>query len=181
MKNAINYDGNGVKPSFNDSLVFHETDKNRLTCASVWKGNVMSKKSGEANTGGMVQNRALSFISYNIEGLSCLFNPELRMDVDKFDFVLLVETFTTKFLSGPMWFPNHTVFTSPAIKISNTAVGRLSGGVILLIKKNLMKYVQRVPVNYDNIIAIKLSKELFGADKDVILLGVHTATIFQIL
>ena len=45
--------------------------------------------------------------------------------------------------------------------------------VLLIKKKELGKYVEQVTVEYDNIIVIKLSKDLFGTNTPTVLLGVY--------
>ena len=45
--------------------------------------------------------------------------------------------------------------------------------MVLLIRKELGKYTKQVTVEYENIIVIKLSKDLFGTNTPVVLLGVY--------
>lgn len=115
----------------------------------------------------------MSFVSYNIEGIARLYDPEFRAFLSSFDFCLLLETFVLEFLSGPMWFPDHEVFVSPAMRLSETGIGRLSGGLILLMKKEFVKFVEQLHVEYDNIIALKISKDLMGTDVPVVWLGAY--------
>ena len=115
----------------------------------------------------------MSFLSYNIEGVSRLYDPELRNYLSSFDFCLLIETFTTSFLSGPMWFPDHDVFIAPAIRLSNAVTARLCGGLILLVKKSLVNKIEKIHHEFDNLIMLKLNKELLNTRAPVILVGVY--------
>jgi hypothetical protein len=115
----------------------------------------------------------LSFLSYNIEGTSSLYDAELRTYISNFDVCLLVETFACSFPNADSWFPNHKTFIVPGVKLSDSTTGRLSGGLFLLIKKELVEYIDSFHVEYDNMIAIKMSKELFNTEVPVVLIGVY--------
>ena len=78
----------------------------------------------------------------------------------KYDFVLLVETFTETVPDS--MFPSHKPFVSPGVKVSDSIHGRLSGGVVLLVRKELCEYVERIDVETDNIISLRLSHRLLG-------------------
>ena len=61
------------------------------------------------------------------------------------------------------------MFIVPGVKLTDAVTARLSGGVVLLIRKELGKYVEQVTVEYDDsIIVIKLSKDLFGTNTPVV-------------
>ena len=84
--------------------------------------------------------------------------------------MLLTETFSTDF---PLHlFPLYTVFVSPGIKLTDAPTGRLSGGVALLVRKQFARFVKQIHVEYDYCVVLQLSKELFGLNKDCILLGI---------
>ena len=85
--------------------------------------------------------------------------------------MLLTETFSTDFPSH--LFPLYTVFVSPGIKLTDAPTGRLSGGVALLVRKQFARFVMQIHVEYDYCVVLQLSKELFGLDKDCILLGIY--------
>ena len=57
-------------------------------------------------------------------------------------------------------FPFQQSFVSPGVKVSDSIHGQLSGGVILLVKKELSEYVERINIETDNIIALRLSHRL---------------------
>ena len=48
-------------------------------------------------------------------------------------------------------------------------MGRLSGGVVVLVKEHLAKYVVEIKNSHDNLISIKLSKVLSKTDKDLLI------------
>ena len=81
--------------------------------------------------------RVVSFVTFNIEGLwSICSEIDISSFVLKYDFVLLVETFTETVPDS--MFPSHKSFVSPGVKVSDSIHGRLSGGVILLVKKRAL-------------------------------------------
>ena len=78
----------------------------------------------------------------------------------KYDFALLVETFSETVPDSML--PSHESFVTPGVKVSDSIHGRLSGGVILLFRKELSEYVERINIETDNIIALRLSHRLLG-------------------
>ena len=52
-------------------------------------------------------------------------------------------------------------------------MGRRSGGLLLLIRKQLEPFVERITLPYDYIVGVKLSKELIKSNGDVILIGAY--------
>lgn len=91
--------------------------------------------------------------------------------VDGYDFVLLVETFVD--IVPKTLFPNHEIFICPGVRVSESIHGRLCGGVILLVKNKWEKYVERIPLELDNIIALKISRKLTNFQKDTVLIGAY--------
>ena len=68
-------------------------------------------------------------------------------------------------------FHNYIKFVSPAVKLSHH--GRRSGGVIVLVKQDLSKFIEKIEVECKNVIFLKLSKELFGSEKDVLYISTY--------
>ena len=101
-----------------------------------------------------------------------LYEPDVRSYIANFDFVLLVETFSNTFPS--LLFPLYDVFLVPGVKLTDANTARLSGGVALLVRKELSRFVDRIHTEYDNVIILKLSKELLGTESEVVLLGSYT-------
>ena len=85
----------------------------------------------------------------------------------KYDFALLVETFTETVPDS--MFPSHESFVSPGVKVSDSIHGRLFGGV----RKDLSEYVERINIETDNIIALRLSHRLLGTSTDCLLVGAY--------
>ena len=86
----------------------------------------------------------VSFVTYNTEGLSRLYEPDVRAYLADLDFCLLVETFSKTFPS--LLFPLHDVFIVPGVKLTDAVTARLSGGVVLLIRKESGKYFEQITV-----------------------------------
>ena len=59
------------------------------------------------------------------------------------------------------------------VKVSDSIHGCLSGGVVLLVRKELCEYVERIDVETDNIIALRLSHWLLGTPSDCLLVGTY--------
>ena len=49
----------------------------------------------------------------------------------------------------------------------------MSGVLALLVKKQWSSFLERVHAEYDNMIVLKVSKDLLGTEKPVVLLGVY--------
>ena len=83
--------------------------------------------------------------------------------VELFDFVTLTETFIDNDfdLSGVFHFIK---FVCPAVKLSYH--GRRSGGLLVMVKKQLAKFIERISVDCDNVIVLKLSGALLGTEED---------------
>jgi len=118
------------------------------------------------------QNRSISFALFNVDGLWRILNElDILSLIHKFDFVLFVETFTDSIPDS--LFTSHIVFACPGVKVSDSVHGRLSGGVALLVRKALAPYVQRIHVELDNIIVVKLSSTLTGTTFDIFFIGAY--------
>jgi exonuclease III len=92
--------------------------------------------------------------------------------INTFDFVCLTETFVGDFFDYSVIFPNFIKFSAPAKKISRQ--GRHSGGVLVLIKNNLSKFVKEIKLDYSsNIIALQIDKTVFNLNKDVIVVACY--------
>ena len=113
----------------------------------------------------------VSFLTYNIEGTARLFESEVCSYICKFDSAVLVETFSVPFPSH--LFPLHDVYVAPGVQLSHAATARLSGGVAMLVRKELGPYAKHVLVEYDNVVALKISKSLFAVSSDIVFLGVY--------
>ena len=95
--------------------------------------------------------------------LDKLADREFLRYVQLFDIVCLGETFLD-YLNAET-FPEHFVFVKSAVKLSH--MGRRSGGVIALVRKQLTTVVENIEVDFDNILLLKLSGSVFNVDRDV--------------
>ena len=69
---------------------------------------------------------------------------------------------------------DHVEFSSPAVKLSQN--DRRSAGIILLVRKNLKQFVQKINVQYGHFIVVKLSKQLVGGDCNILYVSVLPAS-----
>lgn len=101
---------------------------------------------------------------------SKLSNAEFVNFISQYDIACLSETFLTKDLDTSI-FKDHVEYASKAKKLSHH--GRYSGGATILVRKHLSKFVDRVAINVDNFVALKLDKKLMGTEKDVVLISLY--------
>ena len=107
---------------------------------------------------------------YNVEGIvSKLKDTSFVSFISCYDFVCMVETFVDTFTST--LFPSFTSFVSPAKKLSHH--GRRSGGVIVLVRNVLMRFIKQIEVDYDNVIILEVSKELLSTDANVFVVSTY--------
>lgn len=119
-----------------------------------------------------VQNaqNSLRFLNYNVGGLlSKLDNAVFMSYITSFDFICLTETHFSGHAFDSNIFKDFSVFIANAKKLSHH--GRLSGGVVVLVKNTFSSFVERVKVDVDNTVVLRISKELFGTHKDVLFLS----------
>lgn len=95
----------------------------------------------------------------------------LTLNVSTFDFVCMCETFIDNTFDLSAHFTEFEKITSPALKLSHH--GRRSGGVLFMYKKHFKSMVEVVNDTHAYIIVIKLSKEMFGFDNDIILICIY--------
>ena len=106
--------------------------------------------------------RQIKFSSFNVENIaSKLSETDFVSYIKSFDIFCALEIFSNTQFDFSIHFPE---FHSPAVKLSRH--GRRSGGVVL-VKKYIMPFVSHVECKYDNIVCIKISKDLVGLDKDL--------------
>ena len=93
--------------------------------------------------------------------------------VSSFDFVCLTETFADATFDFNGLFTEHVKFVAPAKRLSRQ--GRNSGGVLLLIKRAVCKFVKQIQINCANTVAVRIDKSVFNANKDVLLIASYVA------
>ena len=81
-----------------------------------------------------------------------------------FDIICLTETFVDSDFVSPI-FHEYVVFISKAKKLSRQ--GRYSGGVIVMVKKSKADFFERIQVETESVIVLKIQKHLFNTGKDV--------------
>lgn len=113
---------------------------------------------------GVINNQFL-FLHWNVNGLlNKLSDIDFLSFITSYHFVCLVETFTEHVNLDI--FTGFKVFCQPSVKLS--VAGRPSGGVICLIKEELLPFIQQISVNCGNFLLFKINKVLFATDKDVL-------------
>ena len=107
----------------------------------------------------------LKLLSLNVDGItSKLSDYDFLEFIENFDIISLQETFMEKnIIPNDLFTSFIKPFFSPASKLSYQ--GRCSGGVIVLVKKYLERYVSKIITNHPNCILIKLSNVSF---KDIV-------------
>ena len=107
-------------------------------------------------------------MSWNIGGFVARLKEQGFVDyVTKFDIFCLLETFVDKITYLEEIFPAYDSFIAPAHKIG---LGRMSGGVIVLVKKTFKKYFKFIDMGLPNLICGKLSKSLLSTDHDIVII-----------
>jgi hypothetical protein len=88
-----------------------------------------------------------------------------------YDIILLCETFAKEFPT--VLFPSFDIIVSPGVRVTDGVTSRLSGGIALMVRKTLAPFVNRIYVEYDNVIVLRLAKELTGLTSECVLVGVY--------
>ena len=89
--------------------------------------------------------------------------------VELFDFVTQKRLSTTILIC--LVFHDFIKFVCPAVKLSYD--GRRSGGLLVMVKKQLAKFIERISVDCDNVIVLKLSGALLGTEEDCLFLSTY--------
>ena len=111
--------------------------------------------------------KQISCVSWNLPAvLSKLEDADLVNYLTGFDIICLMETYLMKEFDSSFKFQSFNLLQSLACKLS--ATGRPSGGVIVLINKQLFPFITDLKSTIDNVICFKIDKTLFNFDKDII-------------
>ena len=86
--------------------------------------------------------------------------------IGTFHVACLAETFTLPNFDFNIKFDDFIQIHSPAEKFTST--GRPSGGLVILIKKELEKYIKIIQTNISHILCFKLNKEILNSSKDLL-------------
>ena len=142
--------------------------KGESVCES--EGECLASVSNGGEGGGTVacdRQKKLSFLHWNVNGLAGkLGDKDFIEYVSFFDFICLTETFLDHFTSSV--FSDHVAYCKPAVKL--TRQGRRSGGVVCLVKREFAPHVREIKCNHGNFLCFVLDKNIFGFDRDVVLL-----------
>ena len=104
------------------------------------------------------------FFLHKIAGfVSKLSDADWMTYFESFDFVTLTETFIDENFEFSHVFTDYVKFLSPAIKLSHQ--GRRSGGILVMVRKNMFGFVQEIGVQCDNMLVLKLSKETLSCEE----------------
>ena len=124
--------------------------------------------------------RAVSCLCWNIEGLLEKINTDDFLEfLQKFDILILGETFTLPSFNFDIKFADYFHLHSPAKKYNR--LGRPSGGLVLMIKKDIQKYCKIIQTKISHILAVRLDKRLLGRRSDLVLLATYihpTGSVF---
>ena len=109
----------------------------------------------------------LRILNWNVEGLlGKVCEADFMQYVSDFDIICFTETFLERV--DPLdCFPDFLQFPSPAVKLRRH--GRSSGGVLVLVKRALGKYVSVLDLSQDNMVWLKIDRTVFSCEKHVIL------------
>ena len=113
----------------------------------------------------------LRYLTYNVSGLlSKLDSAAFVNYITSFDFVCLTETYIASDFDSDL-FRDLGIFVAKAKKLSSH--GRLSGGVLVLVRKQFLPFVERMHVDVDNVVVLRMKKFLLGTDKDVMFIAAY--------
>ena len=118
-----------------------------------------------------LKKQHITFLTYNIEGLRIIYQPDVRSFLDNYDMVFFTETFASDFPRH--LFPSFKIYISPAVKVSCSKTARMSGGVVMMVRKEYEKFVHPIPVECDNCVALRVSKILTGLETDCVVMGIY--------
>ena len=107
---------------------------------------------------------SLRILSYNIAGLL----PKL--DNVAFCKLCLTETYVASEFESNL-FKDLGVFVAKAKKLSYQE--RYSWDVIVLVRKDFAPFVERLYLDMDNIVVLRIKKVLLGTDKDVMFISAN--------
>ena len=108
-------------------------------------------------------------VCWNLEGLtSRLTEPGFLAFISLYHICCFVETFTGENFDFGSYFDEYIVLHAPAIRLSH--YGRRSGGVVMLIKNCLSRFITQLPSNHDYLLAARLH---YAGCYDIVLVCVY--------
>ena len=91
--------------------------------------------------------------------------------INSFDIACLGETFTYSSFDFSIKFGDYIALHCPAKKFNFR--GRPSGGLVVLVKKALERFVTVIDTKISHIICFKIAKELLNTAKDILFIGTY--------
>ena len=108
-------------------------------------------------------------LAWNIGGLAARLHDQGFVNyICDFDIVCLTKTFVENLINMDTLFPSFDVYCAPASKL--TEQGRMSGGVVVMIKKVLAKFYEVIPTKIDNIICCRFSKDFINSERSLVMI-----------
>ena len=148
----------------------------------VVQGNIINNVSTEGSVGtsdedgaedGAVEGRRMIRLgAWNAEGLF----EKLGLNgvceyISSFDIACLGETFTFSSFDFSIKFGDFIALHSPAKKFNFR--GRPSGGLVILIRKTLERFITVLDTKISHVICFKIAKELLNTAKDILFIGTY--------
>lgn len=96
-----------------------------------------------------------------------LYDSDVQLYIRTFDFVCLTETFSITFPS--FLYPDYEPFISPGIRLTDATTARLSGGVVVMVRKAYLHLVRHITVEYDNTVVLHVKY----SDLELALIGMY--------
>ena len=133
-----------------------------------------NQTNSENNSNLMNSTRSImNCLCWNVEGLLEKINlDDFLTFLQKFDILILCETFTLPSFNFEIKFPEYFHVHSPAKKYNR--LGRPSGGLVLMIKNQIKKFCKVIPTNTSHVLAVRLDKTLFDRKKDIVLVAIYS-------
>ena len=116
--------------------------------------------------------RKIRLLGWNAEGLfEKLGLNGVSEYINSFDIACLGETFTYSSFDFSIKFGDFIALHSPAKKFNFR--GRPSGGLVVLVRKSLERFITIIDTKISHIICFKIAKELLNSAKDILFLGTY--------
>ena len=114
------------------------------------------------------KSHGISFGFWNVHGLGRkVEDSDFVSQIEGFDFFSLLETWH----EGEKHFPNFLCFSSTRTKTKKAK--RSSGGIIFLFKKQYKNFVTKLDSKSEDILWVKVNKELLNMKEDIYLASVY--------
>ena len=159
----------GIRSFF--KVIEKENNKKRIN-DDACKTDSIAEKDKEVIEKPSKVSEFVNIISWNVAGLlGRLLESDVTSFLKKHDFICLQETFLQYNFNTDIKFNNYSVTQSLAGRLSET--GRPSGGVILLWKKKYDNLVECIDTKINNVVCIKIKKEMLRTSNDVFLINMY--------